>query len=337
MTRYRRIEVRLWGDEKFRRLSAQQPSGQALWIYLLTGPHTTSLPGLFRAGEAALAEAIRWDIRSFRDRFNELCAQGMAKADWDAQVVWVPNAIKYNQPANPNVVKSWKVHWDEIPECSLKLEAHHRFREFIQTRRGFAEVFDATFGNGFENRSPNGPANQEQKQGHQQDQQQNLFPPQAGGEGNTDAEERKAVVPTDHLFDAIAKVTGADPKASGSHIGRLCRLLRSAEPPYTPEEVFRWADLVTSEDWWKGGVPSLGFMEKDIGRVRAARPARQNGAENGKTRKQREGLKYDPARDPFHGNVASTAKDSQPSPKGSAGEGGGERLGPEGRIPHTGG
>ena len=44
----------MWGDKSFRELSAPQPCGQALWIYLLTGPHTTPLPGLFMAGEAGL-------------------------------------------------------------------------------------------------------------------------------------------------------------------------------------------------------------------------------------------------------------------------------------------
>jgi hypothetical protein len=40
MSRYRKIEVRTWSDEKFRELSAIPPSGQGLWFFLLTGPHT---------------------------------------------------------------------------------------------------------------------------------------------------------------------------------------------------------------------------------------------------------------------------------------------------------
>lgn len=72
----------------------------------------------------------------------------------------------------------------------------------------------------------------------------------------------------DLLFDAIAEVTASDPKASGSHIGRVKKHLLSAEPPYTPEEVRKWFDLLRSEGWIKG-YPSLGFLEQTIGKVRA--------------------------------------------------------------------
>jgi hypothetical protein len=41
----------------------------------------------------------------------------------------------------------------------------------------------------------------------------------------------------DLLFDAVAAITGMDPKSSGSHIGRVKSLLAKVDPPYTPEEV----------------------------------------------------------------------------------------------------
>ena len=54
-SRYRKVEVRTWGDEKFRGLSAMPACGQGLWLYLITGPHTGPIPGLFRAGRAGMA------------------------------------------------------------------------------------------------------------------------------------------------------------------------------------------------------------------------------------------------------------------------------------------
>lgn len=74
--------------------------------------------------------------------------------------------------------------------------------------------------------------------------------------------------PRDELFDAVAVVTASDPKASGSHIGRVCKALRSADPPYTADEVRRWAEIVRAEGWMQG-YPSLGYLEKNIGKVRA--------------------------------------------------------------------
>lgn len=163
MARYRKIDVRMWGDGKFRALSSPPASGKYLWIFLLTGPHTTNLPGLFRSGEKALAEELDWPLEGFREGFAELSREGLAKADWNARVVWVPNAIKYNPPDNPNVVKSWRHSWDEIPECSLKVEAFERLKEFT---KGLGEGFAKAFLEGCANRL----ANQEQEQGQEQEQ-----------------------------------------------------------------------------------------------------------------------------------------------------------------------
>jgi hypothetical protein len=41
----------------------------------------------------------------------------------------------------------------------------------------------------------------------------------------------------DPLFDAVVKVTGFDPDVTGSQIGRACKALRQADPPYTASEV----------------------------------------------------------------------------------------------------
>jgi hypothetical protein len=142
VSRYRKIYVRTWSDEKFRSLSAPQPNGQTLWIYLLTGEHTCKLPGLFRAGEAALAEALDWPLKAFRQAFQEVSAKGMAEADWRARLIFIPKALEHNPPENPNVVKGWASEWDEMPECSLKDHAEVVFKAFLEgLGKAFAEAF----------------------------------------------------------------------------------------------------------------------------------------------------------------------------------------------------
>jgi hypothetical protein len=72
--------------------------------------------------------------------------------------------------------------------------------------------------------------------------------------------------PRDDLFDAIAEITGTDPKASGSHVGRVVKALCSADPPYTPDEVRRLPEVLAKN---KLNVPTtLGVVEKYIGWVR---------------------------------------------------------------------
>ena|SRR5215472_4745969 len=98
---WRKIEVRMWGDKKFRALSPLPPSGQALWFFLLTGPHTGPIPGLLKSGRAAMAEELGWQQEAFDKAFQEVFSLGMAIADWQARLVWIPNAIKCNLPQSP--------------------------------------------------------------------------------------------------------------------------------------------------------------------------------------------------------------------------------------------
>ncbi len=138
MARHRKIDVGMWGDGKFRSLSKPRPNAQTLWIYLLTGPHTTAAPGLFSEGEAGLAEAIGWSLRAFRSAFFELEKREMVRADWSSRVVWIPRAVNYNPPESPNVVKAWRKAIAEIPECELRDEAIRTLRESCL----YPDVFD---------------------------------------------------------------------------------------------------------------------------------------------------------------------------------------------------
>ena len=167
MARYRKIDVRLWSDEKVRRLSAPQPNAQTLWIYLLTGPHTTSLPGLFHIGEAALAEALGWPLEGFREAFREAFQEGLVKADWKARVVFIPNAVRYNPPESPNVAKSWRQHLDEIPGCALKDEAAQHIKSLLE---GFGEAFAKAFAKPLAKALAKTMPNQEQEQEQEQEQ-----------------------------------------------------------------------------------------------------------------------------------------------------------------------
>lgn len=142
MSRYRKLEVRTWADENFRALSPLQPSGQALWFFLLTGPQTGPIPGLYRAGRAAMAEELGWTPEEFARAFDELAAKGMAKADFKARLVWLPNALKHNKPESPNVVRSWRVELDLLPECELKREAIAQIRATVD---GLGEPYRQAF------------------------------------------------------------------------------------------------------------------------------------------------------------------------------------------------
>ena len=130
--RFSRVTRRMWNDEKFQRLSAPRPNAQTLWLRLLTGPELGCIPGLFTAREGGLMDALHWANPSFRNCWREIADLGMAFADWHAGLVWVPNAIVHNPPESPNVVKSWRLAWRELPECELKTQATSGLREHLR-------------------------------------------------------------------------------------------------------------------------------------------------------------------------------------------------------------
>lgn len=160
--RYSKVYRRIWNDARFRALSAPPPNGQTLFFRLLTGPELGNIPGLFSVGEAALAEALGWPLEGFRAAFAELSGEaipegfpegfpegyregsreGLAKADWKARLVWIPKAIHNNPPESPNVIRSWRLLWDELPECPLKLEAYRYVKAFVE---GLGEPFRKAF------------------------------------------------------------------------------------------------------------------------------------------------------------------------------------------------
>lgn len=164
---YRKVEQRIWPDERFCELSER---GKLLFLWFLTGPYTTPLPGLVAIGRAGAAEALGWlpetlpptlldevseqgsqqpllepFLKPFLKVFAELESHQMARADWEARLVWLPNGFKHNPPANANVLKSWRGFWDMLPECPMKGEALQALADALtelpKLKRCFEQVF----------------------------------------------------------------------------------------------------------------------------------------------------------------------------------------------------
>jgi hypothetical protein len=143
-----------------------------LWWHLIAGRQTGVIPGLCSIGEAAFAEQLRWSLKGFREAFAEVFREGMVEADWEAQLVWVKNAVKYNSPANPNVVLSWRDSWEELPECALKVQAGQYLKYFVEgLGKGFGEAFAEVY------RNPLANQEQEQEQEQEKEQEKEKDPP----------------------------------------------------------------------------------------------------------------------------------------------------------------
>lgn len=151
---YRHIHLAVWTDEKFRRLSGPTPNGKDLWVYLLAAKESVIIPGLIPAGAGTIADTLNWTEKSVKKVFSEISGEGMAKADWQARLVWVPNAIRYNPPKAPNVIRGWKKAWKAVPECPLRAEIFSNLKAYVDGmtegfREAFAEVFTEDFPGAF--------------------------------------------------------------------------------------------------------------------------------------------------------------------------------------------
>lgn len=140
--KWKKIAVRMWNDEKFLRLSPAPPNGQTLWSFLLTNDLIV-VPGCIVAGEATLADVLRWPLKGFREAFREVLREGLAKADFERRFIWIPNALRYDPPQSPNVSKHWAKCWDDLPDCELKYEAFQHFKAFHEGLGGaFMKAFE---------------------------------------------------------------------------------------------------------------------------------------------------------------------------------------------------
>ena len=111
---------------------------------LLVGPQTTNMPGVQPVGRMAFAEMLEWELEAFDKAFGEALDEGLAKADWKARFVFVPNAIHHNLPQSPNVVTSWGSTWARVPECNLKKEAWHTIRSaLLGMDKSYVDAFEA--------------------------------------------------------------------------------------------------------------------------------------------------------------------------------------------------
>ncbi|WP_321340955.1 hypothetical protein [Breoghania sp.] len=166
MGRYRKIDVRIWNDEKFRELS---DFGQLAFLFILTHPNMTAL-GAMRATLPGLAAEKGWNEKAFRKAFGEASGRGMVEHDERASIIALPNFLKYNQPESPNVVKAWEKALDLIPESELKILTIQRAQAFaIGKSEGYAKALPEAFTEAFVEGARKSMRKQEQEQEPEQE------------------------------------------------------------------------------------------------------------------------------------------------------------------------
>jgi len=116
--RFRKIDPRIWGDEKFRQLKHEE---MLVAFYCLTSAQANRI-GIFRFSPAHASEDLETLPQTFAKRFDRVIET--LKWGWDsaARVLYLPTWWKYNKPMNPNTFKAHLDDFHELPSSPLLAE-----------------------------------------------------------------------------------------------------------------------------------------------------------------------------------------------------------------------
>ncbi|MBF0540579.1 MAG: hypothetical protein HQK91_03895 [Nitrospirae bacterium] len=143
MSRYRKIQVSIWNDDKFPFLDCDT---QLVFFHLLTTPLSNSI-GIFKISDKALSEELRMPFKRYKKAFRNLEKIGMVKYDETAQLIYLPSFLKHNPPDNPNVLSAWSYLFHELPKSVLKTKYFEELYMFVEKLGiGFRERFKERFG-----------------------------------------------------------------------------------------------------------------------------------------------------------------------------------------------
>jgi len=146
VSRYSKVIPGIWDDDKVPALSKPKPNAQTLWFYLITGPHITGIPGLWRLSPGTIAEHLGWPPSSVHRFLMEIEAKGLARFDFRARVVFIPGRFKHDEPTSPNVIKHWRSRFDEVPGTYLKGLWLEKAKDYLKDfNKAYTEAFDQAF------------------------------------------------------------------------------------------------------------------------------------------------------------------------------------------------
>ncbi len=138
--------------------------GKLVFLHILTTPLSTPF-GCYKAGKASLLEESRIDSKGFKEGFEEGLRDGLFEYDERTLTVFLPNFLKHNKPANPNVVKGWSKIFNELPKSPLKEKV---FRAISECCEELGEPFTKAFNESFVEPFGKDMAKQEQEQEQEQ-------------------------------------------------------------------------------------------------------------------------------------------------------------------------
>lgn len=153
--KYRKVDPRIWRDEKFRFLDQ---SDQLITLYTITAQ--VNRIGIFNFSPGRASEELKLDYETFIKRFGNVCQTFKWSFDATMRVLYLPTWWKYNFPENANVLKGNLKDLHDVPATSL-IDCFYTNIRYLGT---YTETFTQTLAEHY----PKRPAIQEQEQEQEQ-------------------------------------------------------------------------------------------------------------------------------------------------------------------------
>ncbi len=160
--RYRKIDPRIWTDEKFRQLSGEQ---QRIALYIITAQ--SNRIGLFSFSPGKACEDLGALPTTFRKGFEKVYQTLNWEWDSEARVLYLPTWWRYNQPENANNVIGNLKDLDDLPETPL-LKRFSTNMAYVS--KDLIETFTQTLAERYPQHSLKRSPSQEQEQEQKQEQ-----------------------------------------------------------------------------------------------------------------------------------------------------------------------
>jgi hypothetical protein len=282
MSCYRKIVSTFWTGETGRSLRAAGPEAQLVALYLLTC-QASHMSGLYYVAMPTISHETGLSMDAVAQALRCLSEVGFAHFDSDSEVVWVPEMAHHQIGATLHPKDNRHIalvqHLDDFRKSKFRKAFLKRYRVDYQLQNGRTSEGPSKD----LRRTSEGPSKplrsqtqtqtqtqeQIQEQKKEQKREQNPEPAEPANAGVFPSQKSFSSQSQKELQDAIADVTGSDPKVSRSRIAEVAQAFAQAEPPYTADDVRRWASTPHIVGWLRGRRPTLTYLRDNIGQIRA--------------------------------------------------------------------
>lgn len=262
MREYGQVQCNFWrhGD-----LRDAGEDARLLALYLLTGPHSNGI-GCYYLPDGYVTEDLKWSIERVSQAFAKLSEMDYARRCERTSWVLIPQFLKWNEIANPNVAKSRVKEFLTVPKKSAV------YGELCASLKAFGKHWSNDFETVLAECSKQDPTRPEPNQPDK------TLPKGAAADPQREqAGEKRKVYGTeeDHalarrIFDSVKVVVPSAKEPNWDAWANAIRLMREQDER-THDEIWTTFDWANRDTFWRANVLSPATLRDRWNQLEAKR------------------------------------------------------------------